>query len=97
VVGEQWKMAEIPSPEMFQGPVTHSAHWDHSIDFKDKTVAIIGAGSSSIQITPQLKSAPRSWCVLCDPQPGYRLRLGSMWRDRPREAVMSEPTRKRSG
>lgn len=29
----------------FQGPVTHTAAWDWSVDFKDKRVAIIGSGS----------------------------------------------------
>jgi cation diffusion facilitator CzcD-associated flavoprotein CzcO len=51
----KWKMPEIAGLDLFRGPVTHSAHWDHGIDFKDKTVAIIGTGSSAIQITPQLQ------------------------------------------
>jgi cation diffusion facilitator CzcD-associated flavoprotein CzcO len=35
----------------------HSASWDHSVDFKDKTVAVIGTGSSSVQIVPQLQKS----------------------------------------
>jgi cation diffusion facilitator CzcD-associated flavoprotein CzcO len=33
----------------------HSACWDHSIDYKDKKVAVIGVGSTSVQITPALQ------------------------------------------
>ncbi|CZR50297.1 uncharacterized protein PAC_00169 [Phialocephala subalpina] len=51
----KWKMPDIADLDLFKGPVTHSAHWDHGIDFKGKTVAIIGTGSSAIQITPQLQ------------------------------------------
>jgi cation diffusion facilitator CzcD-associated flavoprotein CzcO len=33
----------------------HSANWDESFDWTDKTVALIGAGSSGIQILPQIQ------------------------------------------
>jgi cation diffusion facilitator CzcD-associated flavoprotein CzcO len=33
----------------------HSANWDESFDWKDKRVALIGAGSSGIQILPQIQ------------------------------------------
>lgn len=32
----------------------HSANWDSSIDLKGKTVAIIGSGSSAVQIVPNI-------------------------------------------
>jgi cation diffusion facilitator CzcD-associated flavoprotein CzcO len=32
----------------------HSAKWDHSYDYSDKRIAVIGNGSSGIQILPQL-------------------------------------------
>eukprot|EP01111_Echinosteliopsis_oligospora_P017690 TRINITY_DN7769_c0_g1_i1.p1 TRINITY_DN7769_c0_g1~~TRINITY_DN7769_c0_g1_i1.p1 ORF type:complete len:520 (-),score=102.96 TRINITY_DN7769_c0_g1_i1:38-1597(-) len=38
----------------FKGPLCHSAQWNPSLDFHDKTVAIIGSGASAIQIIPQL-------------------------------------------
>ena len=33
----------------------HSANWDTSFDWTDKRVALIGAGSSGIQILPQIQ------------------------------------------
>jgi cation diffusion facilitator CzcD-associated flavoprotein CzcO len=35
----------------------HSAHWDQEYDFNDKKVAVIGIGSSAIQILPQLATS----------------------------------------
>jgi cation diffusion facilitator CzcD-associated flavoprotein CzcO len=40
----------------------HSANWDESFDWKDKRVALIGAGSSGIQILPQIQ--PRAKLVV---------------------------------
>ena len=33
----------------------HSAAWNHAVDFDGKTVAVIGNGSTSVQIVPQLQ------------------------------------------
>jgi cation diffusion facilitator CzcD-associated flavoprotein CzcO len=33
----------------------HSANWDTSFDWTEKRVALIGAGSSGIQILPQIQ------------------------------------------
>lgn len=33
----------------------HSAKWDHSVDFEGMTVGVIGTGSTSVQIVPQLQ------------------------------------------
>lgn len=38
--------------------MVHSAAWDHSIDYSNKRIAIIGNGSSGIQILPQLAKLP---------------------------------------
>ena len=51
----KWKWPEIEGIQDFQGPMLHSASWDHSVDFKDKQVGVIGTGSSSVQIVPQLQ------------------------------------------
>jgi cation diffusion facilitator CzcD-associated flavoprotein CzcO len=50
-----WKWPEIPGLHDFKGKLLHSARWDDSYDFKDKKVAVIGSGSSAIQIVPQLQ------------------------------------------
>jgi cation diffusion facilitator CzcD-associated flavoprotein CzcO len=33
----------------------HSAHWDVEYDLTDKTIAVIGGGSSAIQIIPSIQ------------------------------------------
>lgn len=36
----------------FAGPVFHSARWDHSVDLRDRRVAVIGTGASAVQLVP---------------------------------------------
>ena len=50
-----WKWPDIDGIQDFKGSLMHSANWDHNVDFADKTVGIIGVGSSSIQIVPRLQ------------------------------------------
>ena len=50
-----WQWPDIKGLHDFQGPLMHSAKWDHTVDFKDKVVAVIGTGSTSVQIVPQLQ------------------------------------------
>lgn len=38
----------------FQGKLVHSAAWDTDIDQRGKRIAVIGTGSSSIQMVPKL-------------------------------------------
>lgn len=33
----------------------HSANWDDSVEIKGKTVAVIGSGSSAVQIVPNIR------------------------------------------
>jgi cation diffusion facilitator CzcD-associated flavoprotein CzcO len=46
---------KIPGFETFKGEVMHSAAWNQDYDFKNKRVGVIGGGSSSIQIVPNLQ------------------------------------------
>lgn len=45
---------EILGKESFQGPVFHSAKWDHQANLKDKKIAVIGTGASAIQFVPRI-------------------------------------------
>ncbi|KAJ4991813.1 steroid monooxygenase [Stagonosporopsis vannaccii] len=51
----KWKWPEVKGLKCFQGTLLHSAVWNDSISFKRKTVAVIGSGSSAIQIVPRLQ------------------------------------------
>ncbi|KIW84309.1 hypothetical protein Z517_03559 [Fonsecaea pedrosoi CBS 271.37] len=58
----KWDWPKIPGLHEFKGPYMHTADWDDSFDWSGKTVALIGAGSSGIQILPQIQ--PKSKRVL---------------------------------
>lgn len=45
-------LPEIPGVADFGGASFHSAQWDHSVDLKDKRVAVIGTGASAVQFIP---------------------------------------------
>ncbi|KAF9486402.1 FAD/NAD-binding domain-containing protein [Pholiota conissans] len=54
----RWSWPDIAGLETFSGKVLHSADWDttdHLKDWKDKTVGVIGVGSSAIQIVAALQ------------------------------------------
>ncbi|PGH18933.1 hypothetical protein AJ80_04260 [Polytolypa hystricis UAMH7299] len=46
------KTCEIPGAENFQGKLFHSAEWDHSFDWADKDVVVVGNGCSATQFVP---------------------------------------------
>jgi len=46
-----------PGVEMFEGRLMHSSEWDHSLALSDKTVGVVGVGSTGAQIIPGV--APR--------------------------------------
>ncbi|MCW2784782.1 MAG: monooxygenase, partial [Marmoricola sp.] len=44
----------IEGLDSFAGPAFHSARWDHAVDLADKRVAMIGTGSTGVQILSDL-------------------------------------------
>jgi cation diffusion facilitator CzcD-associated flavoprotein CzcO len=48
--------ARIPGWESFAGHAFHTARWDHSVDLSDKKVAVIGMGSTGVQIISDLSA-----------------------------------------
>ena len=44
----------IKGAETFNGPLFHSGHWDHSVDYEGKRVGVIGSGCSAAQIVPAI-------------------------------------------
>ncbi|KAF2661447.1 FAD/NAD(P)-binding domain-containing protein [Lophiostoma macrostomum CBS 122681] len=49
-----WSWPDIPGLEDFKGLKAHSAAWDTSYDYSNKRIAMVGNGSSAIQIMPEL-------------------------------------------
>lgn len=44
----------IAGLESFDGPLFHSARWDHDVDLTGKRVAVVGTGASAVQLVPEL-------------------------------------------
>ncbi|EXJ55397.1 hypothetical protein A1O7_08324 [Cladophialophora yegresii CBS 114405] len=53
-VVNKWKWPAIEGISSYKGTLAHSAKWDTSIDWQGKKVAVLGTGSSSIQMVPHL-------------------------------------------
>ncbi|MNS44819.1 4-hydroxyacetophenone monooxygenase [compost metagenome] len=45
----------VPGLGAFEGPVFHSARWNHGVDLTGKRVAVIGTGASAIQFVPAIQ------------------------------------------
>lgn len=46
----------IPGTDEFEGAIFHSAEWDHSVPFDDKRIAIVGTGSTGVQLVCALSN-----------------------------------------
>jgi cation diffusion facilitator CzcD-associated flavoprotein CzcO len=45
---------ELPGIDTFEGPLLHTARWDHSVDWRGQRVAVVGSGASAVQVVPEL-------------------------------------------
>lgn len=45
---------DIVGLDTFVGPMFHSSRWDHSVSLPDKRIALIGTGSTGVQITSEI-------------------------------------------
>lgn len=51
----RWKMPDIDGLDQFSGKLLHTAAWDKTYDWTGKKIAVIGNGSSALQIVPALQ------------------------------------------
>ena len=54
---------EIKGLNDFKGERFHSSNWNHNYDLKNKKIAVIGTGASSIQIIPHIVDQPKHMTV----------------------------------
>ena len=47
-------LPDLPGLERFDGPVFHSAGWDHDVDLRGLRVAVVGSGASAVQFVPEI-------------------------------------------
>jgi cation diffusion facilitator CzcD-associated flavoprotein CzcO len=45
------RLPDIDGLDAFEGKIFHSARWDHSVELTGRRVAVIGTGSTAVQIT----------------------------------------------
>jgi 4-hydroxyacetophenone monooxygenase len=75
------RLPDIPGVEDFQGDFFHTTAWDSSFDPSGKVVAVIGNGSTGVQLTPWLAERAEKLFVLqrtpqwISPMEGYRDRI----------------------
>jgi cation diffusion facilitator CzcD-associated flavoprotein CzcO len=50
----QPRTPDIPGIEMFNGRIIHTADWDDSYSFNGRRAAVIGTGSTGVQVIPEL-------------------------------------------
>jgi cation diffusion facilitator CzcD-associated flavoprotein CzcO len=50
-----FKWPDIPGLHDFKGKLMHSAAYEEGYDLKDKKVAVVGAGSSGVQIVAKIQ------------------------------------------
>jgi cation diffusion facilitator CzcD-associated flavoprotein CzcO len=69
------KLPTWPGLETFHGPAFHTARWEHEHDLRGTRVAVVGTGSSAIQLVPEVaKVAGR--VVLFQREPGWVMPKG---------------------
>ncbi|KAF2166698.1 hypothetical protein M409DRAFT_66316 [Zasmidium cellare ATCC 36951] len=56
----RWKWPNIKGRDSFQGQMLHTANWDENAIVEGKTVAVIGGGSSAVQVVPNIQPLLRS-------------------------------------
>jgi cation diffusion facilitator CzcD-associated flavoprotein CzcO len=49
------RIPDVPGLDTFEGPVFHSARWDHGAELAGRRVASIGTGASAIQYVPAIQ------------------------------------------
>jgi len=54
------KIPQFKGAEKFEGKTFHTAQWDHTFDYRNKRVAIIGTGASAVQVVPAIKDEVKS-------------------------------------
>lgn len=63
-------LPDWPGLDAFSGPKFHSSRWDQSVDMRNRTVAIVGTGSTSAQMVPALAPTVSKLYVF-QRQPGW--------------------------
>jgi cation diffusion facilitator CzcD-associated flavoprotein CzcO len=83
-----------PGLDQFEGPVFHTARWDHQHDLNGKVVAVIGTGSSATQVVPAIQPAVGRLYVF-QREPGWILPKGERDLSDAERAAFAKPWARR--
>lgn len=50
-----WKWPDVPGLQDFRGTLIHTARWPEGFDHRGKVVAVIGNGSTGVQLVPEIQ------------------------------------------
>ncbi|GAA6062495.1 hypothetical protein JCM10212_001868 [Sporobolomyces blumeae] len=65
------KIPDVPGRESFKGHQWHSSQWDNDVDLRHKRVAVVGNGSSGIQVIPNIVELEGLELINFIRSPGY--------------------------
>jgi cation diffusion facilitator CzcD-associated flavoprotein CzcO len=67
------KKCDLPGVETFKGKMFHSAQWDHSFDWKDKDVVVLGRSITQTPVSSShlLTCSIRKWLLSNPVSPHY--------------------------
>ena len=56
-------LPDIKGINGFRGPVFHTATWDHTVNYHDKRVALLGTGSTGTQLASTVAAESKQFTV----------------------------------
>ncbi|KAF5017648.1 hypothetical protein F66182_10398 [Fusarium sp. NRRL 66182] len=56
-------LPKFPGLDTFKGHVFHTAKWDHSVDYRNKRVALVGTGSTGTQLASKVAFESKEFTV----------------------------------
>ena len=65
LIYSNWKWPEVTDLHAFEGDLIHTANWPEDFDAAGKVVAVIGNGSTGIQVVPELQKSKSFPVLLC--------------------------------
>jgi cation diffusion facilitator CzcD-associated flavoprotein CzcO len=75
----------------FDGPLFHSAEWDHAVDLTGKRVLVLGTGASAIQFVPEVAKVASHVTVLQRSAPWIVPKADRVYSDRAKRLFREQP------
>jgi cation diffusion facilitator CzcD-associated flavoprotein CzcO len=57
-------MPDFPGADEFEGRLVHPQHWPDDLDYRDKSVVVIGSGATAVTIVPAMAATARHVTML---------------------------------